>query len=237
MLILKKKTDKLLYQWKTRKLSFLLPYLRWQCRCEEACKTFTNFHLTESSLSLSSLMLRRYITNSGHSSISGRNTHLGSFEMSVYITLIWLYCSISCPGSSQLCPITCHLHLCLCLTLDCKWVFLEQALWLLWSIWLNFAAGEMRLVYSRWLISATMWNCCQVGCRSKDHLWTACFMGSRAGRFPEGIYGLTTLHFWSMCVSCGLVKALTKGLFFSLKMCMKSFSALQLIFRPFIEKT
>lgn len=106
-----------------RKLSFLLPYLRWQCRCEEAGKTFTNCHLAGSFLSLTSLMLRRDITNSGHSSISARNTHLGSFEMSVYITSTWLWCSISRSGSSQLCPITCHLHLCLCLTLDCKWVF------------------------------------------------------------------------------------------------------------------
>lgn len=105
------------------KLLFLLLYLRWQSKCEEACKTFTSFHLTESFLSFTSLMLRRYITSSGPSSISARNTHLGSFEMSVYITFIWLHCSISHSGSSQLCPITCYLHLCLCLTLDRKWVF------------------------------------------------------------------------------------------------------------------
>lgn len=156
-----------------RKISFLL---RWRCRCEEACKTFTNFHLTESFLSLTSLIFRRYITKSGHSSISARNTHLGSPEMSLYINFSWLHCSISCSGSSQLCPTICHLLLCLCLTLDCKRVFWSKQLWFLWSIWLCFAADEMRLIYSKWLVSATTWNCFPVGCQSMDHWWRGPFV-------------------------------------------------------------
>lgn len=34
-----------------------------------------------------------------------------------------------------------------------------------------FAVGEMRLVYSRWLISATTWSCCQEGWQSVECLW------------------------------------------------------------------
>lgn len=84
---------------------------------------FTNFHLTETSPRLASVMLRRYIPNNGHSSISARNTHLGSFKMSTYINFMWQNYNISCSGSSQLCPIACHLHLGLCLTLDSGWIF------------------------------------------------------------------------------------------------------------------
>jgi len=95
----------------------------------------------------------------------------------------------------------------------------------------------MRCVYGRWLISAATWNCCQVGCQVMDCLWMACFVCPRAGHFPDGLYGLTFLSFWLMCVSCGLVKPHIRGLFFSLKMCMKSLSAFELVCRLFVEES
>lgn len=63
--------------------------------------------------------------------------------------------------------------------------FLERALCLVWSIWLYFAAGEMRLVYSRWLITAITWKCCQVGCQSMDCLWMACLSAPGQGAFQR----------------------------------------------------
>lgn len=49
-----------------------------------------------------------------------------------------------------------------------------------------FAVGEMRLVYSRWVISATMWNCCQVGWQSTDCLWITLCECAWAGHSLEG---------------------------------------------------
>lgn len=111
-------------------------------------------------LSLISLMLRRCITDVGRSSISANKIHLGSLEMDVYINFSWLHCSISCSVSNLLCPITSHLHLCLCHAVVCKcWLLFirfclvlePHMLWVLWSVWLCSSAGEAGHVYSRWV--------------------------------------------------------------------------------------
>lgn len=119
-------------------------------------------------------MLRRCITNVGHSSISASKIHLGSFEMGVYINFMWLHRSISCSVSDLLCPITCHLHLCLCRTVVCKCWLLFVGFCLFWSTCCEFSevfgfvpqqvrqglftAGESLLCCTR--------SCRQMGCRA-----------------------------------------------------------------------
>lgn len=162
------------------------------------------------------------------------NTHLSSVKMSMYIVL----CDCIVDSLSWLqpaLPLTCHLHLCLCLTPDCQGFFFGASTLTSLKYLALFAVGEVRLVYSRWVISATMWSCCQVGWQSMDCLWiTLCVCVPGLGTLWR------TLTDWVSCASVhqmGPGEIPQKRVFFSLKMYMKNLSAFQLVFRIFLEKT
>lgn len=156
-----------------------------------------------------SLVHRRCITNSGCSSISARNTHLSSVKISMYI----VPCDCIVDSLSRLQPalllVTCT---CVCASHQTVRGFLGASTLTSLKYLALFAVGEVRLVYSRWVISATMWSCCQVGWQSMDSLWITLCVCAWAGHSLEDTYGLSFLCF---CASAGAWSNPTKeGIFF-----------------------
>lgn len=97
---------------------------------------------------------------------------------------------IPCLGFSQLC----HVATCTCVCASHRTVrgFLSFGASTVTSLkhLALFAVGGMRLVYSRWVISATTWSCCQVGWQSTDCLWITLHVCAWAEHSLEGIYRL-----------------------------------------------
>lgn len=181
-----------------------------------------------------SLVHRGCITNSGCSSISA---HKYSPELSQdehVHSSVWLHCGFPVLASASSAS---YLSLALVFVPHTRLsgVFFGASTLTSLKYLALFAVGEVRLVYSRWVISATMWSCCQVGWQSMDCLWiTLCICVPGLGTLWR------TLTDWVSCASVhqmGPGEIPQKRVFFSLKMYMKNLSAFQLVFRIFLEKT
>lgn len=73
-----------------------------------------------------------------------------------------------------------------------------------------FAVDGMRMVYSKWVISATTWSCCLVGWRSIDCFWITLCVCAWAGHSLKGTYRLSLCF----CLSAGAWSNPTKGSIF-----------------------
>lgn len=154
-------------------------------------------------------MHRRCITNGGCSSTSARNTHLSSAKMNMYIIPRDCIVDSLASASSALLLVTCTR---VCASHQTVGVFFGASTVTSLKYLALFAVGEMRLVYGRWVISATTWRCCRVGWQSMDCLRITLCVCAWAGHSLEGTYGLSFLCFWA---SAGAWSNPTKeGIFF-----------------------
>lgn len=125
---------------------------------------------------------------------------------------MWLHCGIPvlASTSSALLLVTCT---CVCASHQTVRVFLSFGASTVTTLkyLALLAAGGIRLVYSRWVISATTWSCCQVGWQSMDCLGITLRVCAWAGHSLKGTYILNLCF----CPSTGAWSNPTKeGIFF-----------------------